>query len=262
MRIGSLEFREVWLLDFEFAAAPGERPDPLCLVAHELTTGRRLSIWQDDLRQRHAPPYPIGPDSLVVAYYASAEIGCHLALGWPIPHNMIDLYPEFRNYTNGKDTPCGNGLLGALSWYGLDALEAAEKEQMRALAQRGGPWTEGEREALLGYCTSDVSALGKLFRRMLPSIDVPRALLRGRYMAAAAHMEHVGVPIDTDTLTRLRAHWGAIPDRIIQQVDAQYGVFDGRTFRADRWAGWLAARGIPWPRLPSGALALDDDTFR
>ena len=35
-----------------------------------------------------------------------------------------------------------------------------------------------------------------------------------------------------------------------------------RTFKADRFAAYLAAKGIPWPRLPSGALALDDDTFR
>src|SRR5262249_34710381 len=33
-------------------------------------------------------------------------------------------------------------------------------------------------------------------------------------------------------------------------------------FSSDRWAGYLARKGIPWPRLASGALALDDDTFR
>jgi hypothetical protein len=45
-------------------------------------------------------------------------------------------------------------------------------------------------------------------------------------------------------------------------VDSRFGVFDGPTFKAERWAGWLARRGLPWPRLASGALALDDDTFR
>ena len=34
------------------------------------------------------------------------------------------------------------------------------------------------------------------------------------------------------------------------------------TFSAARWTDYLARKGIPWPRLPSGALALDDDTFR
>ena len=43
------------------------------------------------------PPYPIGPDVLFVAYFASAELGCHLALGWPLPARVLDLYAEFRN---------------------------------------------------------------------------------------------------------------------------------------------------------------------
>ena len=30
------EFQELWLMDFEFIAAPGERPDPICCVGHEL----------------------------------------------------------------------------------------------------------------------------------------------------------------------------------------------------------------------------------
>jgi hypothetical protein len=34
------------------------------------------------------------------------------------------------------------------------------------------------------------------------------------------------------------------------------------SFSVERFENWLIAAGIPWPRLPSGALALDDDTFR
>jgi hypothetical protein len=60
----------------------------------------------------------------------------------------------------------------------------------------------------------------------------------------------------------LRFDWESIQDRLIQSVDSRFGVFDGRTFKAERWAGWLARSGIPWPRLESGELALDDDTFR
>ena len=56
-----------------------------------------------------------------------------------------------RRNTNGLDPYCGNGLLGALAWHGLDAMDAAEKESMRKLAMRGGPWSEYERRALLDY---------------------------------------------------------------------------------------------------------------
>jgi hypothetical protein len=34
------DFEELWCVDFEFRAPAGERPDPVCLVARELRTGR------------------------------------------------------------------------------------------------------------------------------------------------------------------------------------------------------------------------------
>jgi hypothetical protein len=220
-------------------------------------------LWEDELRSRRTPPYPIDPDSLFVAFLASAELGCHLALGWPLPARVLDLYVEFRNRANGLSPPTGFGLLGALTYHGLDAMDGAEKKSMQELAIRGGPWTSAEREALLAYCESDVLALANLLPVMLPAIDLPRAVAcRGRYMAAVARMESVGVPIDVPTLRRLGAGWEFIQDRLVAEVDSRFGVFDGRTFKAERWAGWLARRGLPWPRLESGELALDDDTFR
>jgi DNA polymerase I len=260
--IQDLPFKEVWLGDFEFGAPPGERPEPVCLVARELLTGRLIRLWQDDLKQLSVSPYGVGPDSLFVAYYASAELGCHLALGWPIPARVLDLCAEFRNRTAGLTVPNGRSLLGALSWYGLDAMAIGEKESMRQLIMRGGPWSGQEQKAILAYCQEDVDALARLLPCMLPEIDLPRALLRGRYMAAAARIEWNGVPIDTVTLNRLRQHWGVIQERLIAAIDADYGVFEGRTFKAARWAEWLIRHQISWPLLESGGLALDDDTFR
>jgi hypothetical protein len=361
-------------VDFEFTAHAGERPIPLCCVARELRTGRLVRLWLADGALTD-PPYSVGPDALFVAYYASAELSCHLALDWPFPVRILDLYAEFRCLTSGLPVPCGRGLLGALAYHGLDGIGTVEKDEMRQLALRGGPYAAGEREALTTYCQSDVDALARLLPAMLSKIDLPRALLRGRYMAAVARMEWVGVPVDAAALVRLRKNWTPIKARLIAAVDADFGVFvpvgqrtldpqsrfgaailemakewdidphrladavdmlwreeretnaevfpalgigagysaDGgedRTdypgqlwdvlqnhherptpkhdpalirrvaelvascsngeatyfgpmrFSAERWAGYLARKGIPWPRLPSGALALDDDTFR
>ncbi len=261
-RIGDQEFREVWLVDFEFSAPPGERPHPICLVAREWSSSRTLKIWQDKLKRLKEPPYPIGDDCLFVAYYASAELGCHLALEWPLPVNVLDLFVEFRNKTNGKPTPCGAGLLGALTYFGLDGIGTAEKESMQNLAIRGGPWTESERKELLDYCETDVVALARLLPKMLPFLDLPRALLRGRYMKAAARIEHTGVPIDTDALSILRSNWPRIQEELIKKIDVQYGVYEGRRFKAALWEQYLIKKNKAWPRLPSGKIALDDDTFR
>jgi DNA polymerase family A len=253
-------FQEIWAIDFEFGSHPGENPEPVCLVAWELRSGRRLRLWRDEFSA--APPYATGPDVLFVAYYASAEIGCHLALGWPVPQRALDLFTEFRNHTNGIPPASGAGLLGALAYYGLDSIGTGEKDEMRDLILRGGPWTDAEQGAILVYCESDVEALAQLLPAMLPTIDLPRALLRGRYMAAAARMETNGVPIDTDTLELLRRHWSDIQDQLIAEVDRDYRVYEGRTFKVDRFAEWLTRNNIPWPRLESGRLDLSDDTFR
>ena len=241
-----LPFREIVLADFEFVARPGERPDPVCLVAKLLRSGRTVRLWQDQMGPE--PPYPVGADTLFVAFYSSAELGCHLALGWPMPARILDLYVEFRDRTNGLRTPVGAGLIGALVYFGLDTIGAAEKEEMRALVMGGGPWSREERERILDYCEGDVDALARLLLAMLPRLDLGRALVRGRYMAAVAAMESAGVPIDVGTLGRLREHWTDIQDRLIADIDAGcgYNVFDGRVFKADRFEKYLVRAGIPW----------------
>jgi DNA polymerase I len=173
----ALSFTEIWAFDFEFVAEPGENPAPVCLVAWELKSGHKIRLWRDQFGA--TPPYSTAPDALFVAYYASAEIGCHLALDWPLPQLLLDLFTEFRNRTNGIPTGSGNSLLGALAFHGLDGIGAVEKDEMRDLILRGGPWSDAERGAILDYCESDVEALARLLGAMLPLIDLPRALLRG-----------------------------------------------------------------------------------
>lgn len=260
-------FRHPIAVDFEYSAPPGERPGPICMVARDLRTGETWRCFGEDLRALRRPPFPIGDDAVLIAYYASAEAGCFLALDWPLPVHVLDLFTEFRTLCNGRPPgPSGAGLLGALAHHGLDAIDVAEKDAMRALALRGGPYTTGERQALLDYCQTDVDALARLLPAMLPAmlpaLDLPRAILRGRYMVAAARMEHIGIPIDTPALDCLRLHWEGIQDALIAAVDADYGVFEGRCFKAVRFADYLSRQGIPWPRLPSGSLDMQDGTFR
>ncbi len=257
----NLSFREVWAVDFEFVAAPGEIPAPVCVVARELRTGRLIRMWRDEMLARSTAPYSTGPDAVIVAYYASAEIGCHLALGWPTPTNIIDLFTEFRCLTNGLPVPCGNGLLGALTYFGLDAMDATEKDGMRQLIMDGGPWTCDEQSAILDYCQSDVDALRRLMAAMAASLDLPRTLLRGRYMGVAAAIENVGVPMDMDTLGRLRSRWAHIQSHLIEAVDRDYGVYENGSFRKRLFQQWLMKHRMPWPHRGND-LDLSDDTFR
>jgi len=256
----------VWGVDFEYhraGLAEGNALRPVCMVACEFTSGKVLKVWQDELHAMPQAPFVVGAGALFVAYNAVAEMACFEALRWQAPANVLDLYAEFRNLTNGLALPAGNGLIGALAWFGEPCMEAAQKDAMRDLVLRGGPWSDEEREQIIAYCAADVVALKRLFHRMeCRLIDWPRALLRGRYTLAAAAAEHRGVPIDMDTLAALRASGPELRAALIEAVDVDYGVFEDGHFRAAKFAAYLAGQGISWPTLKSGGLALDKVIFR
>ncbi len=148
----------------------------MCLVAWELRTGHKIRLWHEQFES--LPPYLTNKDALFVAYYASAEVGCHIALNWPKPDRILDLFTEFRNLTNGLIVPGGNNLLSALTFFGLDGIGAVEKKEMRDLTLSGGPWDRNQQLAILDYCESDVAALAKLLAVMVERIDLPRAIQR------------------------------------------------------------------------------------
>lgn len=81
-------------------------------------------------------------------------------------------------------------------------------------------------------------------------------------MKAAAQIEHNDIPLDVCALGRLRGRWEAIQDHLIAEIDGDFGVYEGRSFKAARFAHYLVEHDIAWPRLQSGALDLKDDTFR
>ena len=162
-------FREIVLADSEFEIGQGERPNPVCFVAHEFRSGRRFRIFRDQFES--SPPYATGPDVLFVAYYSSAELGCYRALGWPIPPRILDLFTEFRDHTNGLPTAAGAGLLGALTHFGLDGMGATEKKEMQEAIGSGTWCGRFTPEEILDYCQQDVLALECLLLAMLPRID-------------------------------------------------------------------------------------------
>jgi len=260
-------FREVWAVDFEFIANSGDPPEVVCMVALEIFTGQLLRYWADELRNLSHPPFDISTNALYIAYSSSAECSCHLSLGWQLPENIFDCYVEYCRLTNGRRRFAGTGLLAALAAYGLDSIQGDEKEAMRNLILSGGPWDTRDKKNILDYCETDVRALEKLLPLMLPDVlhddgDLHRVLLRGRYMKAVARMECTGIPIDALSCKRLQDNWQKIKAGLIADVDLDYEVYDENTFKAKLFADYLSKERIPWPRLESGNLALDGNTFR
>jgi len=263
--IAMTSYKAIWALDFEFIARDGQPPVVVCLVAHELLSNSWVRVWQDKFS---APPFPLDQETLFVAYSASAEWASFLALGWPMPTRCIDLYAEFKRMKNGSyDGKIFPSLLAAASHFGITTTDADHKCAMRDLIIAGGPWSAEQQQEIMDYCAADVAMTSDLLRAMTAFIfqdatTLGGALLRGRYTCAAAHMERNGIPIDVGALSRLLAGWDDIKLGLICDIDQHYGVFSGTTFVAARFESYLTKHGIPWPRLASGNLMLDDDTFR
>jgi hypothetical protein len=197
-------YTQIVVGDFEYGAAPGAVPEVRCGVFTELRSAKTTYLWLEG-GPSGPPPFDVGDDTLFVSFYAAAEMSCFTQFGWQTPRNVLDLYAEFCREVSGL--PYGRkNLLRALQYYEVPCMSASEKREMRNLALRGGPYTPTERQALLDYCAEDVRGTAALFRAMLPAIDLPRALLRGRYTIAVARIEAAGVPIDTGLWARLRGN--------------------------------------------------------
>jgi hypothetical protein len=263
-----LPFKQVWLVDFEFVSRPGERPDVVCLAARELRSGQTLRLWRNQLGTE--APYPVDDETLFVCFVANAELACHLALGWPLPANVLDLSPVFRCVVNGRAAPEGKGLLGALAYYGVDTIGAKRKDDMRKRILQGWPFTAEERARILDYCASDIDALALLLPKLLAEaeFDLGIALHWGEFVAASARMEHRGVPVDMEIFPQLqdKQAWAFVRDALVPEIDAQYGVYvkgkDGDWhFNIEQFKAYCARRNICWPQLDTGKPDLHRRTF-
>lgn len=253
-------FEEIVLCDFEFYGADGDRPNVVCLCARELRSGREFRLWRDQLGNE--PPYRIDDKTLFVAYYASAELCCHLALKWKLPRNILDLFAEFRCLTNtSNEHQIDAGLLDAMVYFGLDCIDVRSKEHWRDVVLRGPPWAAAEVQGILDYCSSDIDCLEKLLKVFtLPPL--PFALQRGSYMRADAWMRHRGIPIDVALFNDLSNLWQEVRAEIIADLNTKYPLFEGTNFRKRLLEKWVYEHGIAdWPRTPTGQLSTDEETL-
>ena len=67
---------------------------PVCFVATEIYSGRRVRVRQDELLSMPTWPINVGEDAAFICFSGGAEGGCAAVLGWPMPHNVLDLYAE------------------------------------------------------------------------------------------------------------------------------------------------------------------------
>ena len=271
---GFRRFDAIVVEDFEFHQPPGDCVrEVAAYTALEVLTGREVSYKWRDLPAR--PPFGCDPNTLRVAFYASAEWQCYARLGWPLPQASVDLYAEHRLLENTLDINSRNaarlnskkgfGLLAACIEYGIKTMDADSKELFRDIAIAGPDvWTPQALEKLVEYNRADVAVTAELFYAMAAKIDLDRALLRGAYVVCTALIEAAGIPVDVDLAARLKSQAPEIRQRLIAHYNPRFQVYDdGGVFKQDLFASYLDRHALidRWPKTKTGALSTSDETL-
>jgi hypothetical protein len=148
---GRCDFRNIVVLDFEFEVKDGDLPHVLCLVAYVLDSNLQhvstIRRWRGEFGT--APPFDIGPDTLIVGYSLWAEMMCFLVLGWRFPVHVFDLHTAYLATRNillpyepdTARTKPRKRLADACRAYGITGWENIDKPEM-AKAIGEGRWRE------------------------------------------------------------------------------------------------------------------------
>ena len=265
----SLPYRYIVPVDFEFdvgghasfedASRSGARPRPVCAIAKELRSGQTWRLWRGEFPSK--PPFPIGPDALFVAYYASAELGafalwagrCRPIFSTCSPNSVTAPMVSQRSRVPAWSVPWP--ILGSI------ASAQSEKDEMRACDSGAVPVRSAMRKFSITarqiqthwsvYCQRCFRASISVAPFFAVATWPPPPPWNG--MACRSTPPH---------LELLRKHWTDIQDDLIAAIDADYGVYEGRTFKIARFEAYFIRQGIPWPRLKSGSLDMSRAMFR
>jgi hypothetical protein len=157
----SKNFGRIVVVDFEYEIADGGLPNPLCMVAHvldeKLQYVRTIRRWRGEFGPE--PPFDIGPDTLIAAFSAWAEMICFKVLKWKFPVHIFDLHTAYLAASNillpynpdEQRVKQRKGLSAACRAYGLPGWEAIDKEDISEAIGKG-TWRGRCHFAATGRC--------------------------------------------------------------------------------------------------------------
>lgn len=199
-------FGRIIVLDFEYEVAPGGLPNVLCMVVYVLDEHLRhvhtIRLWRGEFGS--TPPFAAGPDTLVVAYSAWAEMICFQVLNWKFPTHIFDQHTAYLAASNmllpynpdEKRARERKRLPDACRAYGIEGWERIDKDTI-AEDIGNGNWQKYGRDGVLNYCEEDVRMSVQLLRAqlrdccdyrgrtLLPAADTDRVLHWSNYSAKA-----------------------------------------------------------------------------
>lgn len=218
-------FDHIIVINFISSEKSGEPKTPLLLTAKDVKTGVSWDLSKEDLNHLSKPPFPTNDKTLIICYQPEQHLCCYLSLGWEMPVYILSLFAEFRVLTNGKRLASGGmTLMGALNYYGLCGLNAIKPKSISVLKTKEEQLSENDFTKLTEHSKRITKWTENLFHAFKSEINLPLAILRGRYCKVVAKIEANGVPVDKELTDRMQNNWGDIKQDITQKLNEHTGI--------------------------------------
>jgi DNA polymerase I len=245
--------------EFDAKKGRGERPGPpVCYCAIEVDQDGRMIEHRLAAPYPKRPPWDRGDPYLTIGFALSAEAGSKLNIDWPFPSPAIDLYAEYMVLHNtemsrGEDgKQPGPSLIEACRRYRVAGIDKTYKEGMRALAYTKTAHTPEEIVLLQDYCIEDTRMTMRLFKAMLPRIDLLRAPIRGAFMMEIERMRWWGIPIDMPAYCLAERRALMVVPKMRQELNHKLGaeIYFHNVFKRKTMFQMMRRNNIPIPIDP------------
>ena len=241
---------EIWSIDTEWGFPEGRIDhesawEPVVLCAVGSRSGHRLSFWG---RDPLAAFFRDHANDLFVAHYAIAEMKYLLRCGVPLPTMWFDTFVGLRYISNRPQT-CEAGLAQALIRLGMPGLLPSDKKDLRQkiLHLRFDADKPADRNEITDYCYADCDGCAGLYRHLVSRVAGGVMSHWCEYLKGVARMELRGIPFDIERYDRIQSMAPTIKASLIANVNATSPVFDGNSFRREKFLAWCRNVGINWP---------------
>ena len=195
--------------------------------------------------------------------------------------------PSYNARLNkGKDNKEIGLSMGAAvaQLYQIDIDNVRKKEMRDLILQCKPEYSQQEQTDIMSYCSSDIQYLPQMLETLTKKLAVATKqetetvrgwqLERGKFAAAGAKMEAVGVPVLRGRIQNLVRSYDSATDSIIEDVNSLYPFYSKKKDRkSDFLSHWTAttaafeeflkSRGLDktWPKTEKGAYSRDGDTL-
>jgi hypothetical protein len=101
-----------------------------------------------------------------------------------------------------------------------------------------------------------------LFTAMRDRIDLPAALVRGRFMTVIGQQMHRGIPVDRELVERFKARRPSLRQALIEETPGATRFYNAGRFSEASFFDWTGAEEIGWPRHADGSPVLERETMK